>query len=206
MVMVLVISVVLFAVIMSMRKRGGGGVVGEPQIEIRPSASVVPQGGYLTGGEIEPIVVPDTKDWKTFESGGFSFKYPETEKTEFREKGDTVVIIVLGSTQVPQAGTYDGVNVAFLRLSLGGRSIEEKVEEMKENYSRDGIKINVEPRRVELGGREGYYMEVSAFGGRGEYYFPLKDDSYLKIEDMTSDPNNLGYEKIVEKILETVKF
>lgn len=150
--------------------------------------------------------VDETANWKEYQDikQGFSVKHPDDVKVEYTDEG-FVRLSKWGPTQKPQTEFYDAIVLTFRPGSLMNINLKEyvsaQVEESKENSD---ILKQIEP--VTIAGISGYTYTAQGLGIHRYIYLPKTVKDYFLIIDSTSDPGNLGFNKIAEQILSTFKF
>ncbi len=156
----------------------------------------------------QPINIADEiSNWKTYTdlSNRFSFKYPANVTLD-TNRSDGVALFLKGPTQREQTEIYDGLFIRFIAGSLEGKTVKEKAElDIKNDEDNQLGKTLLYPTIVKINDIEGYKVRTSGLGEATSYYLPLDNSRYLLIVDATNDPKGLGFQKIVDQILSTLK-
>jgi len=175
----------------------------EQNLDVKPSETEVFDQVSPTIFEQEAEVSDSDYEIYTSENMGFSVEHPKNVPVNFYEDG-SIGFLIKGPTQETETEFYDGMVVVFQKMPLEGKTLAVIVEENRSIYiDIQGAEANVSPiKNVNVGGVEGLNFSEQT----GEYIFlPVSTDSYLSIANLTSDPGELGYEKIAKKIVESVK-
>ena len=158
--------------------------------------------------ESEGIMDDPTKDWKTYtsEEYGFSIKYPQDfvvgQNNEF-----LINFTKWGPTQKPQAELYDGISIHITYSELNGVELKKYVEDIIKLSETNGLANILTPlSKVQLGGVSGYSYVSQGLGTFEHIYLPLGSKGFLFILNLTADPQELGYKKIVDEMKSTLKF
>lgn len=148
-----------------------------------------------------------TGEWRTYTSPewGFSINYPFDVKTELTQEG--VHFLKLGPSQSTGTELFDGLSLLIYSAELPDVNFDKFVQ-------LEHLKIKNEPvyesvsnlEKAQIAGYSGYKFEATGIGTSTTYF--LKNDSrFIKITDMTVEPQNAGrdFHKTVEQMLNTLQ-
>lgn len=158
----------------------------------------------------QPSLTPDTgipADWKTFESEDFAYTFSYPPEDFKLEEGESVRVVYLGPTQTEGTEVFDGIIVAFDPvIPLGNQLLLPYVKEDL-GKQREHVEVIKEPTKIEVNGIEGYTYTVSGLGEFTFIYLPAPDGkNVVRINYLVADPENSGYQQIVDDILESFSF
>ncbi len=159
---------------------------------------------------VQPSSTPDTvipADWNVFESEDFAytFSYPSVD-FELTEN-ESVRVTFIGPTQAEGTEVYDGIILEFGTITpLGDQLLLPYVKEDL-GEQREHAEVIKEPTPIKVNGIDGYTYTISGLGEFTFIYLPTPDGkSVVRINYLVADPENSGYQKIVDDMLESFAF
>ncbi len=173
-----------------------------------------------TNNDNEPLDEKDQKDQEegtplvptTFDNvyisqeAGFHMEYPEEVTIEEKASGYTSFYLS-GPTQREDTEFYDGISIRIQQEELEeGITLEKQAQTLAEQDSELG-EVTEEVQEVTLNGVQGYTYSSQTIGSEITSYLLEYPDSnqYLHVINGTADPENQGYEKTAQQMLETIE-
>lgn len=154
---------------------------------------------------------PET--WEKYRSStlGISFYYDQEMelKENSNDPNEPLRLVLIGPTQSLGTEVYDGLILIFNSGTYEGDFGDFVTEEHLKNKNEPSTNEIGEVIGTGLGNLTGYEFTVSSLGEFTHYYFrdiDLKDNRYVKISTLVADPEELGYDEILEKILTSIEF
>ncbi|MFB6181957.1 MAG: hypothetical protein ABEJ24_03600 [Candidatus Magasanikbacteria bacterium] len=176
---------------------GGYFVYGQFYQHQEPSRSDQPQERAPT------LSVPE--DWDKFTSSSFSFRHPPKAKIDSEQGRVRLRFIGPGSekgTEITDGFTlYIGTDQTEEGVSIKNLA-QSKYESAVKN-----MKAIQEPKQVNIGKRSGYQFVVQTELGNDSNRIVMRADNNLifTISYTISDPNDEGYDQLVEKIIRSLE-
>ncbi len=165
----------------------------------------------------EKITVQPTIDNNDLKQGGSSytdpnnvyvFLYPSDYKLDTQNDGRYTRIYKTGPTQKGQTEIYDGVLLVFETITLNGATLQEWVDNSILSATKDGTStVTVPAKGVTISSYSGFTYSMHGLG-ETKYYVLQKDSrstNAVLIATLVSDPQNVGFQKDVDKILSTLE-
>jgi hypothetical protein len=143
-----------------------------------------------------PLQVPtgNSPDWITYTSTKhhLSIKYPENAKITVTN--NEVFLTLFDNNQ-------KGVNLIVSSSNLSNDDLENVVNKDKNSLNQDTSNIHT----LKLANHSGFYFHSIQKPIEEYYYLQIDNNSYLKIVNKTTDPDNIGYEEVLNKIFSSIK-
>lgn len=140
--------------------------------------------------------------------GVFSFLYPNDYRLDHEGGGQYTRISKLGPTQRGQTEMYDGVLVVFESVDLGGKPLEQWVDESIKTSTADGTSEVIQAKSpVTVNNYKGFTYTLRGLG-ESKYLVLQKDsqsDFAVSIVSAVYDPSNQGFQSQVSGILNTLQ-
>lgn len=151
-----------------------------------------------------PIATPDeTADWKTYTEVNykFSFRYPKDIELN---KNECISLRIVGPTQTGETEPFDGLYLNFCPKTLEDQTIDQWIEKDLSG----GGEITTPKTKISLNAYTAYTYELTGELRQKNIVIqsPISKTQIILITDITQDPTNQGYEKLVNQILATFKF
>ncbi len=138
----------------------------------------------------------------------YSFLYPNDYTIDQMNEGRYTRISKKGATQKGQTEMYDGVIIVFESLDLGSKSLSEWVDSRIKESTSDGTSKVTKPKKgITINNYPGFTYTIRSLG-ESEYYVVQKDKNSkfaVSITTLVADPENVGYQKEVERIFSTLQ-
>lgn len=153
-----------------------------------------------------PNTHPDNiSEWKTVrnEEMGFTIKHPEHVKS-MQEPGSGS-FIYLGPTQTQGTELYDGLALTFNGhvYPQGNQVLKDFVDKQIASDSQHGtVSLSSE---ITINGRQGLTYTLEGVGTFKIIILPNGSDKVLMISSIVADPNNGGYQQIVDQMLSSLE-
>lgn len=156
--------------------------------------------------QISPTVaVQDivSSNWTTFSNAYVSFRYP-TDMTLIEREASEVVIQKWGPTQKTDTEFYDGISISFQPFEVP-LTAEEYAKIQIEEVTRDGVGEISDPLKpIQVGAYSGVTFSVAGLGNYRTIVLKSPNDMIILITDSSNDPDQLGFSRVVDRILTTV--
>jgi hypothetical protein len=150
--------------------------------------------------------IPD--GWIKYESEklGISFYYhPEMDMSE-NEDG-SVRFLVIGPSQVYGTEVYDGIILSFSEGTFLEENLEVYVNNLYLQKLNDPIYEEIsQPKEINIKGKRGLIFVESALGTFTNIYLPLETNRFLQISYLLEDPENQGFEEMLEILFSSIVF
>lgn len=180
------------------------------------SAVIEPQPTMVATDIISPIA-PTAFDNSDLKIGGsshtdaenvYSILYPNDYKTDTQNGGKETRFYKTGATQRGQTEMYDGVIIVLETIPLNGQSLEKWVDDKLKAATADGTSEIVQPKMpTTLNGYPGFIYTLRGLG-ESKYTVIQKDTNSnyaVSIVTLVNDPQNVGFQKEVDKTLSTLQ-
>lgn len=166
-----------------------------------------------------PITTPE--GWLEYKLPGIglTFFYPADAKVDTKSshtlgvgskyQGPILVnISKYGQTQGLDTELYDGYSFSIAKIALNSESLQKIAQDsISFNTSEFGQETLIKPlSTITIGGKTGYTYTIQSLGQYTHILLPLDEKSFLLITYSAPDPNNQGYQKIIDQILSTFEF
>ncbi len=141
-------------------------------------------------------------------NGVFTALYPNDWQMDIDNNEQFVRFYKTGATQHGQTEMYDGIIVVIEPFALGNQTLEQWVDKKIKDSTADGTLQVIEPKKsITINGYSGYTYKTRGLG-ESTVTILQKDKASknaINISHSASDPQNLGYEKEVDALLETIE-
>lgn len=164
-----------------------------------------------------PLPTSFTVDTKDLQQGGASFAdpngiftilYPIDYKIDQQNNGKQTRIYKMGPTQQGQTEMYDGVILVFEGVSLSGMKLDKWIDESIKNATADGTTEIIEDKKpTQYNKYPGFTYKLRGLG-EFQYIVMQKDtqsDHAVVITVLIADPQNIGFQKEVDQIINTLQ-
>ena len=172
-----------------------------PTSTIHPSPSPVDASSAPSGTD-------ETANWKTFtySSNTFSFKYPDNiTPHELNSQYTDVSVSFKHPTSADGCELCDGYLLSFKQGNLNQQSLRQIAEKaLKEKGGYGTITKPLES--ISIGNFSGFTFSYTVQVGSTIIYLSDGKGNFIEITKSIDDPQNRGYEKIVNNILSTFRF
>lgn len=161
-----------------------------------------------TSPESQASSPDETLSWKTFvySSNNFSFKYPDNVSPhELKDQYTDVVLGFKYPGSPDGCELCDGYNLSFKLGSLNQQSLKQVTEKKLKEIESYGT-ITKPLAAVNIGNYSGFTFSYTVQVGTTNIYLLDGKGNYIEISKSLDDPQNRGYEKIIEQIISTFKF
>lgn len=165
----------------------------------------------------QDIIVQPTIDNSDLKLGGssygdpqgvYQFLYPSEYKIDEQNNGKQIRIYKIGATQKGQTEMYDGAIIVFEKVTLDGKSLSDWVDNNLDSIQKDGSFEITEPKKsITLNNYPGFSYSVRGLG-EAKYIIIQKntESNYAVLLSISvSDPQNVGFQKEVDKTLSTLE-
>jgi len=177
-------------------------------VQLSPSPTIT------TSNTPEPEIAekyPET--WEKYRSGSLGISFYYDQKMELLENSndpnEPLRLVLMGQTQSLGTEIYDGLIMIFNSGTYEGDFADFVASEHLKNKNEPTTNEISEVIGTGLGNLTGYEFTVSSLGEFTHYYFrdiDLKDNRYVKISTLVADPQEVGYQETLEKILTSIEF
>ena len=141
-------------------------------------------------------------------AGVYSILYPSDYTFDSQNNGQHQRIYKAGSTQKGQTEMYDGVIMVFEVIMLDNQTLSDWVDNTLKQTTADGTSEVVEIKKpIQINSQPGFTYATRGLG-ISTYYIVQKNSqsNYAAlIATSVNDPQNIGYQKEVDKILSTLE-
>ena len=154
-----------------------------------------------------PVATTDpTLNWLTYSSSTYSVKY-STDITLKEGEGGSAILSKWGPTQKEGTELYDAFSLIFLPKAVSG-TLESYVNSKIEAIEKEGVyKITSGPDPLTINNYTGLsYIQEGGGTFKVIVLQNSKKNLLIEIDEMVSDPGNLGFQKTVDQILSTFEF
>jgi hypothetical protein len=169
-----------------------------------PSASLAPGDTPTPTIDVRGIKVGNTS-YKDAE-GIYTFSYPLDYKLSDQTDGKQIRVYKTGPTQQGQTEMYDGVILVFETVDLSGQTLSKWVDGHIKTTTADGTsKLSSPKKMITIKGYPGFRYGIHGLGDFTEYVLQKdnKSNHAVIISVMVADPQKIGFQKEVDKILST---
>lgn len=152
------------------------------------------------------------QSWRAYDNvtNGLSLTFPSEFELDENRGGGAFRILFAGPTQKDQTELYDGIGLTFSSGVMNNKALKEivnlAVADKIKNPVNPGNPIIEYPREITYGNLNGYQYKTQELGEYTIIYLTDGSQKYIRIIKITDDPTNKGFEKMVDKILATLKF
>jgi hypothetical protein len=181
-----------------------------PNEAVQPTSDP-PGDNQNLNGQLSPTPDLDQlnqEEWLTYRSAQFGFEITHPGDMETRNLEDnSATFTYIGPTQTLGTELFDGISIAFRGGDYEEPSFRQFVEAARTEITNDPVNPRVGPlSQVSVAGIQGFSFTVSSLGDYRYYYLPKNDNQYLLITVLAPDPQNRGYQQIVDRMLSTLSF
>jgi hypothetical protein len=154
---------------------------------------------------------PTISDWTPYYNTELSFQiiHPIDISPEENNEDGSVRITKLGPTQKEGTEFYDGFYLHFAKGNLGVNKdlnslINADIKQKQEQLSGD-FKIITPLSSITINNINGLtYQSQEIFGSYTYFYLPQGETRFILVTKHVSDPGNLGFEAIADKIINSI--
>jgi len=147
----------------------------------------------------------DVESWSEYASSGLgvSFSYPP--QFELEEQEGSASVTYQGPTQREGTELYDGVKLTVRRhIYSSDLTLQDYVQE-RISETRQLGEIKKPMATTTLADKEGYAYTVESLGTITHIYLPVGQNQALQLWYLSPDPENIGYDKVTERMLASFK-
>jgi hypothetical protein len=152
--------------------------------------------------------IPIDGNTYTDTQGVYTFLYPLDYKLDQQNDGKQIRIYKTGATQQGQTEMYDGVVMVFETMDTDGVPLSKWVDGYIKKTTADGtIKLVGSKKQMTQNGYAGFVYHTQGLGEFTNYVFQKSEKSHqvVVITTLVEDPQKVGFQKEVDKILSTLE-
>lgn len=152
------------------------------------------------------LIAPEVPEgWvETFvEELGVSVWHPEEMETQWQ--GNMFHLSFTGATQRPETGFFDGIGISMGELEMAeGQSKDAFLAERMLEFELVG-EITELPNETTLAGKEAIRFSATGHGDSKHIFIFKSDGMVFWLTYVHPDPEEMGYEEIVEQVLQSMR-
>jgi hypothetical protein len=116
-----------------------------------------------------------------------------------RDEGGTIFLSKSNSGQ-------ENISLSINAAALNDRSIKEIAESRANSLISRGIKLTKSPELTTVGTKSSYVFVSDEANPVSYIFIPVGPDNYLEVLSSINDPENTGFQSIVESIISSIDF